>query len=145
MGDNERQIIMLAMAVAVFFIAGIPAIVYLRERHTLRTWSRSTARIQLTFVDKQHTTSGAMTQSRVARYVFRTSDGALREGFGKVNGEPKVGDEVEVRYNPASPEKNSIFIIPKTTWYVLGIPWSIVFIAFSAVCVSDAFWSTMSN
>lgn len=145
MQEPERQIIMLLMAIAVLVVACIPAIVYLRERHTLRTWSRATARIQLTFVDKQQTTSGAMTQSRVARYVFRTSDGEIREGLSKVNGEPTVGEEVEVRYNPANPEKSSLFIIPKTTWYVLGIPWTVAFIAFTALCVSDAFWNTMSD
>ncbi|MER6974248.1 DUF3592 domain-containing protein [Nocardioides sp. NPDC000445] len=145
MQETERQIIMLAIAIAAFAIACLPAILYLRERHTLETWDRGTARIQLTFVEKQQTTSGAMTDSRSARYVFRTPDGQVYEGVGKVNGLPMVGEEVGVRYHPRNPEKSSIYTIPKTTWYVLGVPWTVAFLAFAGLLLSDALWSTMSN
>ncbi|MER7558476.1 DUF3592 domain-containing protein [Nocardioides sp. NPDC126508] len=145
MQETEHQIIMLAIAIVVLAIACVPALVYFRERHTLRTWHRGTARIQLTYVEKHQTTSGAMTESKGARYVFRTPGGDIHEGVGKVNGQPKVGEEVEVRYNPRDPEKSSIYTIPKTTWYALGIPWTVVFIVFAGVCLSDALWSTMSN
>ncbi|MEU6135645.1 DUF3592 domain-containing protein [Nocardioides sp. NPDC047086] len=145
MQETERQIIMLTMATGVFAIACIPAIAYVRERHTLKTWIRGTARIQLTFVEKHQTISGAMTDSRSARYVFRTPDGKLHEGMGRVNGQPGVGEEVEVRYRPDAPTKNSIYTIPKIAWYILGIPWTVIFLAFAGVCLSDALLSTMSN
>lgn len=145
MQETERQLIMFAMATVIFVIACIPAIAYLRERHTLKTWNRGTARIQLTFAERQQTTSGAATESDRARYVFRTRDGNIREGVGRVNGQPTIGEEVEVRYHPTKPKKSSIFTVPKTTWYVLGIPWTVVFLAFGALILSDALWGTMSN
>lgn len=145
MDGSERQLVMLAMATASFLVACVPAVLYLREKYTLRTWTRGSARIQVTFVEKSQTTSGASTESAKARYIFRTSHGDLIEGIGRVNGRPDVGSEVEVRYRLENPEKNSIYVTPRTTWLVLGIPWTIVFVAFAGVCVSDAFWSTMSN
>ena len=148
MDPAQGKLVMYATALASLMIALGPLIVLCRERYTLRNWIRTTARIQAIFTEKRQTTGGSVTESKRARYIFRTPDGELHEREGKVNQEPRtpnVGQYVEVRYSPRNPTRSSIYIVPRHFWYSIGIPWTAAFITLAGVCASDAIWNTMSN
>ena len=88
----------------------VPLVVYaalgLRRRHRLSSWTRTTARIERVWVTQERTTNeqGGVQYYDLEHALYRyATTGGEQTGESTHLKDPKVGESVEVMYDPAKP------------------------------------------
>lgn len=145
MDEAQAQLIMMSAAIFSLLVAGIPLAMYLRTRHKLATWVPVEAQVTDSWKGSQQSGNGASTTVLRVRYSFTTAEGASCEGVGQTHEEQQPGDRIEIRYDPQNPRKSQAAFPRPIFWYVIGIPWTVVFLGMAGLMMADALWGIMSR
>lgn len=76
----------------------------IRRQRRLTTWPRAEGRVRHRWKEKHQSSDGSTTTHVHARYEFRDATGAMHVGEVEHLTDPKVGDIIEIMYDPDDPK-----------------------------------------